>query len=211
MSKHSEQEDSALVDLTGGGFTGSAERRRGIDGLDSRSPKAVSNGPERIAWLESQIKRLEFLNEKYLEEFDLCEAHIVHKLIVQSHNSLISEYKEELAKKRELKSMAKSTINIITEATSVHSLLDKVITLIDSDFFEPFGERLQFLLDTQSCFIPGIAVNRINSSTSAGELVIPLEPADSLVCLCTALLAGDGDFSVFDHKYSFSKSIDIKQ
>tara|TARA_B100001063_G_scaffold244727_1_gene278318 strand:- start:2917 stop:3432 length:516 start_codon:yes stop_codon:yes gene_type:complete len=77
-----------------------------------------------------------------------------------------------------------------------------------SPFTEQFTERFQFLLDTGDLLIEAGSVNFGDSPALTGDLVIVLKPSDAFLCLATAFLAGNGDFSVFDHEYSFSQNIE---
>ncbi|MCH2058158.1 MAG: hypothetical protein MK214_16390 [Thalassotalea sp.] len=80
-----------------------------------------------------------------------------------------------------------------------------------SPFTEQFAERFQFLLDTGDLLVKASRVNFGDGTTTAGEIGIGLQPTDGFLSLCTAFLAGDGDFRIFDHEYSFSQSVENKQ
>lgn len=80
-----------------------------------------------------------------------------------------------------------------------------------SPFTEQFTERFQFLLDTGDLLVKAGGVYFGDSTTTAGEIGVCLQPTDGLLSLCTAFLAGDGDFRIFDHEYSFSQSVETKQ
>ena len=79
-----------------------------------------------------------------------------------------------------------------------------------SPFTEQFTERFQFLLDTGDLLVKAGSVNFGDSTATAGEIGVCFKPTDSFLSLCTAFLAGDGDFSAFDHEYSFSQNIETK-
>tara|TARA_Y100001001_G_C7873011_1_gene261852 strand:- start:358 stop:684 length:327 start_codon:yes stop_codon:yes gene_type:complete len=80
-----------------------------------------------------------------------------------------------------------------------------------SPFTEQFGERFQFLLDTGDLLVKAVGVNFGNSAAAASEIGVCLQPTDGFLSLCTAFLAGDGDFRIFDHEYSYSQSVETKQ
>lgn len=100
-------------------------------------------------------------------------------------------------------SMIETTI--VAETSAIGLLLNDALAMKDSEFAQPFAERLQLLLDAGNAFVPGSPVNRTDSATGANELVIPLEPSDSLLCLFTAFRAGDGNFEIFDHELSLAE------
>ena len=56
----------------------------------------------RIAWLESQIDKVEHLNKKYTDRISSGEATFADKLSAQSNESLIRGYKTELRREKEL-------------------------------------------------------------------------------------------------------------
>ena len=108
--------------------------------------------------------------------------------------------------------MCKTKLRLSVNAEKLSSLLSAVSDAKKSSpFTEQFTERFQFLLDIDDLLVKAGVVNLGDSSATTSNGAVFLEPTDSFLSLCTAFLAGDGDFSIFDHKYSFSKSIDIKQ
>ena len=108
--------------------------------------------------------------------------------------------------------MFESKLNLSVSTDKVSQLLAAVSgTKETSPFTEQFGERFQFLLDTGDLLVKAGGVNFGDSTTTAGEIGIGLQPTDGFLSLCTAFLAGDGDFRIFDHEYSFSQSVENKQ
>ena len=108
--------------------------------------------------------------------------------------------------------MFESKLNLSINSDKVSRLLTVVSGAKESSpFTEQFTERFQFLLDTGDLLVKVGGVNFGDSTTAAGEIWIGLQPTDGFLSLCTAFLAGDGDFRIFDHEYSFSQSVENKQ
>jgi len=108
--------------------------------------------------------------------------------------------------------MFESKLNLSINSDKVIRLLTVVSDAKESSpFTEQFTERFQFLLDTGDLLVKAGGVNFGDSTTTAGEIWIGLQPTDGFLSLCTAFLAGDGDFRIFDHEYSFSQSVENKQ
>ena len=109
--------------------------------------------------------------------------------------------------------MSPSTLTLtVISISKISQLLVAVTSAAEkSPFTEQFTERFQFLLDTGDLLVKAGGVNFSDSATAAGELGVCLEPSDGFLSLCTAFLAGDGDFRIFDHEYSFSQAIENKQ
>ena len=99
--------------------------------------------------------------------------------------------------------MAESTLTLSTDASELTELLAKLSAKQKVVKSEAFAERFQFLLDADKILSPGV-VKKSDSATATGELLVPLNPSDALLGLSSAFLAGNGDFSVFDHEHSFS-------
>ena len=108
--------------------------------------------------------------------------------------------------------MFESKLNLSINTDKVSQLLAVVSDAKEtSPFTEQFAERFQFLLDTGDLLVKAGGVNFGDSTTAAGEIGVCLQPTDGFLSLCTAFLAGDGDFRIFDHEYSFSQSVENKQ
>ena len=61
----------------------------------------------------------------------------------------------------------KNSLSVSTEVGDIESLLNEAMLFKDSEFFEPFCERLKFLIDTQSALVPGVAFYRDGSTATA--------------------------------------------
>lgn len=108
--------------------------------------------------------------------------------------------------------MFESKLNLSINTDKVSQLLAVVSDAKEtSPFTEQFAERFQFLLDTGDLLVKAGGVNFGDSTKAAGEIGVCLQPTDGFLSLCTAFLAGDGDFRIFDHEYSFSQSVENKQ
>lgn len=100
----------------------------------------------------------------------------------------------------------------VISITKVSQLLTVVsAAAAKSPFTEQFFQRYQFLVATGDLLVQATGVNYSNRVSAAGEIRACIEPTDGFRCLCTAFLAGDGDFSYFDSEYSFSQSVETKQ
>jgi len=106
--------------------------------------------------------------------------------------------------------MCSAKLKLSVKAEKLSNLLSVVSDVKQSSpFTEQFTERFQFLLDTGDLLVKAGGVNLGDCSATTSDFGVCLEPTDSFLSLCTAFLAGNGDFSIFDHKYSFSQSLEI--
>ena len=113
--------------------------------------------------------------------------------------------------------MTNSRLNLSINADKVSQLLAVVsAAAAKSPFTEQFFQRYQFLIATGDLLVNAtgdLLVNATGGNSShraavTGEIGVCLQPTDALLSLCTAFMAGDGDFRIFDHEYSFSQSVE---
>ncbi|HAW74929.1 MAG TPA: hypothetical protein DCW74_04235 [Alteromonas australica] len=105
--------------------------------------------------------------------------------------------------------MTNSRLNLSINADKVSQLLAVVsAAAAKSPFTEQFFQRYQFLIATGDLLVNATGGNSSHRAAVTGEIGVCLQPTDALLSLCTAFLAGDGDFRIFDHEYSFSQSVE---